>query len=139
MISLVYVSTATRPISEQELLHILDISRRNNRKLGVTGILLYSGGRFFQVLEGEEKNVLDIYQHIAKNPLHRSPLVLSQGPIQERNFGQWSMGYRHVDSAVDKEQLEGYCALLDRNMEAEEFSKKSNALVDMIYQFKEMM
>jgi hypothetical protein len=138
MISIVYVSTATRPIKEEELLRILEKSRSRNSRQGVTGLLLYSGGRFLQVLEGPEDAVRDIYHDIAENPLHRSPLILSQEHISERTFGQWSMGYRHLDSEVDKQQLEGYCALLDRDMAPEEFSNKANQLVDMIYQFKEM-
>ncbi len=139
MISLVYVSTVSRPIKEAELIHILDVARARNSRQNVSGILLYSGGRFFQVLEGDETDVLDIYHDIAENKLHRSPVILYQESIEERTFGDWSMGYRHIDSESDKNTLEGYCAVLDQDISREEFNDKANMLVDMIYQFKSLM
>ncbi|MBF0257014.1 MAG: BLUF domain-containing protein [Gammaproteobacteria bacterium] len=139
LIRLVYVSTSTRPIVESELIHILEVARKRNSRQAVTGILLYSGGRFFQVLEGEEADVMDIYHDIAGNPKHRAPIILTQEEISERAFGDWSMAYRHVDSEVDKKSLDGYCEFLDRDMPREEFSKVANNIIDLIYQFRDTL
>ena len=50
MYQIVYVSTATREYGKDELERILAVSRRNNSADGVTGMLCYHGGTFFQML-----------------------------------------------------------------------------------------
>ena len=50
---IMYISTTTRKLSDEE---VNDIGRRssvNNAKVGVTGILLSAHEFFFQILEGE--------------------------------------------------------------------------------------
>ena len=54
MYQLVYVSTASRAMSDADLNEILDVSRRKNRERDVTGVLLYLDRGFLQVLEGPE-------------------------------------------------------------------------------------
>ena len=50
MYQIVYVSTATREYDRDELERILAVSRKNNSLDGVTGMLCYHGGTFFQML-----------------------------------------------------------------------------------------
>ena len=51
MYQIVYVSTATREYDRDELERILAVSRKNNSLDGVTGMLCYHGGTFFQMLD----------------------------------------------------------------------------------------
>ena len=51
---LVYVSQATRELYEADLARLLERIRPNNSAAGVTGMLLYDGGAFMQVIEGNE-------------------------------------------------------------------------------------
>lgn len=46
LISLVCVSSAVRPLRDEEIVDILRVSRRNNEKLDITGMLLYKAGNF---------------------------------------------------------------------------------------------
>ncbi len=57
MFFLVYVSSATRPFSGEDLRALLETCRKDNAELGVTGMLLYKDGNFMQVLEGDEDAV----------------------------------------------------------------------------------
>jgi uncharacterized Fe-S cluster-containing radical SAM superfamily protein len=41
---LLHVSGATRAMSAEQIREILEVSRRNNAKLGVTGMLLHADG-----------------------------------------------------------------------------------------------
>ena len=52
LVAAVYVSSATRHLSEDENIGILRSAREHNEKSGVTGMLLYRDGNFMQVLEG---------------------------------------------------------------------------------------
>lgn len=50
-----YVSTAKKSLSETEIRQILNDSENNNNKQNITGLLLYSEGNFFQIIEGDQK------------------------------------------------------------------------------------
>jgi len=56
--SLVYVSSAVTFFSSAELVTLLEKSRANNTRLGISGLLLYKDGNTMQLLEGERDIVL---------------------------------------------------------------------------------
>ena len=60
MIHLIYVSSATREMTEEDLIFLLEQSRNRNLRQHVTGMLLFVGGNFIQVLEGDDKDVEEI-------------------------------------------------------------------------------
>ena len=107
MISIAYVSVATKPLSEDDVVAILVQSRMNNVRLGLTGALLCHGQRFIQILEGEEQQVLTKYRTISVNPRHRNVHLLSQEPIEKRQFPQWTMGFQPLSGEAMKE-LDGF-------------------------------
>ena len=96
--TLVYKSTALVELDRYELNPLLHQARARNKRLKITGLLLYANKRFLQVLEGEEKNVLSLYSEIQQDPRHTKLEVLMQNPIDKRMFPDWSMGYRKIDS-----------------------------------------
>ena len=57
MISITYVSSAVFKFNEATLLDLVDQCQRNNLRLGVTGILVYSDGNFMQVIEGADLSI----------------------------------------------------------------------------------
>jgi hypothetical protein len=66
LIEMIYVSTATHALVDQELRQILDSSVRNNSPHHITGMLLYSAGSFMQALEGAEADVDESMARIEK-------------------------------------------------------------------------
>ena len=84
----------------------MEQSRQNNGQVDITGILLFDSGAFFQVLEGEESLVEALYKKIEADPRHSRVTKLIAEPIEERAFGQWSMGYPKV-SKKDLENIPG--------------------------------
>lgn len=96
MLSLVYLSSATRLFSDAELDDILAVSRRNNARDGITGLLVYRDGDILQVLEGPEDAVRRTYARIAADPRHTRILVLDESRVDERAFADWAMGLRRV-------------------------------------------
>jgi hypothetical protein len=90
---IVYISTArTRP-DEAMLESILSTSRRNNRRDGLTGLLLVGGRRFLQVLEGPQESCRAAYDRIRFDDRHFALVELSRKPVTERAFGAWDMGF----------------------------------------------
>lgn len=92
---LIYVSDLTTP-DEGQLGPILESAVRHNREDGITGMLLYSGGNFLQVLEGEKAQVRATYERICADPRHRNITLLTEEDVAERQFANWSMGYRQL-------------------------------------------
>lgn len=89
---IVYCSQAARPeLALQSLAEILAVSDRNNRRDGLTGVLLISRGRFFQVLEGAAQDLDRTMNRIRLDPRHHDVDVVSRRPVRTRRFGQWAM------------------------------------------------
>jgi hypothetical protein len=90
---LVYVSSATSEMSSPALELLLRKARMNNSNRGITGVLLYSGGNFMQVLEGPRDAVMDTYHRICLSKLHSGVTELTGEPVPCRQFAGWSMAY----------------------------------------------
>lgn len=136
MIHLAYVSSATREMSEEDLLFLLEQSRNRNKRQNVTGMLLYAGGNFFQVLEGNKKDVEEIYQAICQDDRNKGNILVIKESISERVFPDWWMGFRHL-TVKDKASVEGYTDFLDRKVEPEEFATRPDRILRLLYRFKE--
>jgi hypothetical protein len=75
------------------LADLLRQARRNNERAGLTGMLLYTQGSFFQVLEGAPEAVDRVFGTIAADPRHMGAVTIIRERIARRAFGEWSMGY----------------------------------------------
>lgn len=96
LLSVLYTSNARTPFGDDELRELLAQSRESNARRDLTGMLLYRGGRFVQVLEGPEQTVRDLVATIAADPRHSDMRVLIEQPIGRREFSDWTMGYQPI-------------------------------------------
>lgn len=101
LISLVYSSTAAAPLDDAALAGLLRTCREANGATEVTGMLLYRGGRFVQVLEGPESVVRDLLERIRADARHTGLRVLFEEPLEARNFAEWSMGFEPIAMPVE--------------------------------------
>lgn len=62
-----------------------------NRRSDVTGILLFNGHHFFQLLEGPEEQVKEIYCCICNEPRHHNIVELMCDYAPARRFGKVGM------------------------------------------------
>ena len=113
MFFLVYVSAAVTWFSAAELHSLLAAARANNQRAGITGMLLYKDGNFMQVLEGEEAAVRALQARIACDLRHRGMVVIASGPLQQRQFPDWTMGFADLSLVADSPLPEGYSEFLD--------------------------
>lgn len=104
--TLVYVSDATIAVNDAVLKEILDVSRANNAKLSITGMLLYHKDTFFQALEGDEQEVNKLYEKIKKDKRHERVVTMFTQKSTRRIFNEWSMGHAAI-SADELESVEG--------------------------------
>lgn len=94
MEQLLYISTSrSEGPSLVEIESILSASRRNNRRDGLSGLLIVGGRRFLQVLEGPAEQLADAYARIKRDPRHFAIVELSRRTVERASFPDWYMGY----------------------------------------------
>jgi uncharacterized membrane protein (DUF373 family) len=106
MIRLTYASTAIKDFSPENLLALLKTCRINNGAKNITGILLYSNGTFFQVLEGDEAAIDETFESIKKDKRHKDVTLIEKLPITDRALPYWSMGFEKLEGK-ELSEMEG--------------------------------
>jgi hypothetical protein len=97
MIRLLYSSQATQDITEQDVADILEKSQVNNHDADITGVMIYGGELFMQVLEGPELAVLKKYVTICEDARNNLNKIIYITYTDKRIFGEWSMGKIQCD------------------------------------------
>jgi hypothetical protein len=104
---IIYFSESTLDPSEREariaLLRKVALSR--NRRLHLTGALVYDNHWFAQALEGELQHVEEIFERISRDKRHTNIRVASKTIVSERLFGNWAMGF--AERSLENERLFG--------------------------------
>jgi len=100
---LIYISQATRKMSNQDLVEIHTKAQNNNAKVDVTGSLFYNGGWFLQILEGPIETLSKLYNKIEEDTRHKNSRVLYNEPAKFRTFTRWTMNMTNLeDRQADK-------------------------------------
>ena len=97
----IYASAAKRNFETAELMALLQAARKHNDEAGLTGMLLYTEGSFFQVLEGVPEAVEALYSRIELDTRHKQVTRIVTEAIPSRSFADWTMGF----SQVSREEL----------------------------------
>lgn len=92
LVRCLYASRIPKTQSAATLNNILESSRKNNTKHGITGVLVATSDSFIQVLEGGRAQVCETYNHIAQDKRHTDVTILAFEEISQRSFEGWSMG-----------------------------------------------
>lgn len=107
MYYLIYSSQTRYPWDAEALKELLQVSVKNNKSAGITGMLIYLKNTFIQLLEGEYKAVNNLYEKITRDPRHERAVILLEGQIETRNFKDWYMGFKTLEPE-EFESLSGY-------------------------------
>ena len=98
MICMVYISSAKLGVSEREIAGIVNAAKVKNEHAGITGILLYNNGNFMQLIEGDVENVESLFDIIKQDRRHSEVTLLLKENITHRNFDEWRMAFKNIDS-----------------------------------------
>ncbi|GGY33023.1 hypothetical protein GCM10011297_02460 [Bacterioplanes sanyensis] len=108
LIELLYVSRSRQRFDDLALTELLRVARRNNQSTGITGLLLYDGrGTFIQALEGDDDQVMPLFNLITTDARHDHVHVLGRQRIQQRSFPEWQMGFFPLSPELIA-KVEGY-------------------------------
>ncbi len=93
MFELIYTSSALSGTTSSAARNIAEQSQINNALSDISGVLVFNGTHFTQVLEGHESAVRRLFNLIVQDDRHSDVEVLAQGAIPGRSFSGWSMAY----------------------------------------------
>jgi len=99
----VYISTAL-DLSRDQVDAILATCARKNGDEGITGLLLYNGRNFLQLLEGNRAALDTLMSSIEDDPRHAGVVMMHKGDAEERVCPDWAMKRIAISEAIEARQ-----------------------------------
>lgn len=94
-----YISNQTVNFSDDDLKFLMKYAREKNKRLELTGLLLYDKGTFLQILEGPEESIDSMISDISSDSRHENmDIVFRNDKLYEREFANWRMGLQILGS-----------------------------------------
>jgi hypothetical protein len=103
-----YLSTASENLKQEEIKDLLDRWKKKNNSKNMKGILLYSEGNFFQVLEGEKTNVIELLEVIKKDDRHHSVIQILGKEIDQTGYDGYDADFVTDKNKYNPESMERY-------------------------------
>lgn len=85
------MSRASSSLAPDEIFKIIETSANNNLRDDLTGFLIFSNNRFFQVVEGSEESIGSLMSRLGRDKRHSDIEILSRIEVEERSFPNWRM------------------------------------------------
>jgi len=136
MIHLIYISSATNQPTNKDLVELLGQSRDRNKRQNITGLLLYNKGIYMQILEGELKDVHEIFNSIQNDSRNTGVSKLLEEGIIQRDFPDWSMGFKNLVS-YSPEDIPGFVGIFNGRLDKDLVIKHKSDAVNLILNFSE--
>ena len=89
--SLTYTSLARLDLTAVDLEAIHRSARESNALEGITGLLIFNGTHFLQIVEGAEPAIEDLMGRLRHDPRHSSIEIRDEREVDSRSFPDWSM------------------------------------------------
>ena len=100
-----YVSTANIYPHSLEIHELFRQTEHTNNDLGISGMLVYSDGHFFQILEGDKEDVLNVYSKIIKDNRHYDIIKILDAPCSHRFFYRFNIPYKAINEDNSHKEL----------------------------------
>lgn len=92
LVRCLYASRPAKPMTLALTHEILQQSRVNNPRRGITGLLCFTSDVFVQVIEGGRVEICKLFNAIVRDERNEDVCLLVYEEIKERHFGSWTMG-----------------------------------------------
>lgn len=97
--SVTYTSLARLDLQTSDLEDIHRTARELNALDGVTGLLVFNGTHFLQIIEGSESAIDELVERLRKDRRHTGFEIRDQRKIEKRSFPDWSMELVRVNAS----------------------------------------
>jgi len=125
--TLCYVSKALSNLNQSTVEEIFETTQRNNREKNIHGILMYGMGDFFQVLEGDEKVIEELFEeHIKLDPRHSDIFEIIRRYTEKPIFSEYSSLFTIVRTTKQLEDIKTYLSFNKVNTTSNKLSRLLN-------------
>ena len=90
---LAFASDAAAGLRAADTSALIVALRDRHARDGITGVLLYSGDSFLQLVEGSESATAECWRALLADGRHRNPVVLHDTTSPTSWFVDWRAGY----------------------------------------------
>jgi hypothetical protein len=104
--TLTYTSRARLDLRDEDLAAIHQSARHLNALDGISGLLLFDGSRFLQIVEGAEDAVDNLVERLRMDPRHSAFELRDERHVDRRSFPDWSMELVRVSPGFGKARQE---------------------------------
>ena len=96
--SLTYTSLASLDLGAEDVDAIHRTARELNSIDGITGLLVFNGTHFLQIIEGAEPAIDDLLARLRRDPRHSGLEGHDERMVEARSFPDWSMELVRVNA-----------------------------------------
>jgi len=96
LVQTIYASEACSDFHEHDIPSLLKQIRPANAKSQVTGMLVYAGRSFLQLLEGPAVSVDALFARVVFDPRHTQVTRLTREMSSARQFPDWTMDFLSI-------------------------------------------
>lgn len=89
--SLTYTSLAALDLDAGDLEAIHRTAREVNALEGITGLLVFNGTHFLQIVEGAPQAIDELVERLRRDRRHSAFEVRDEREVHQRSFGSWAM------------------------------------------------
>ncbi|GAA3888519.1 hypothetical protein GCM10022276_04580 [Sphingomonas limnosediminicola] len=100
--SLTYTSLARAGLKRSDIEAIHRSARELNALDGLTGLLIFNGTHFLQIVEGTRSAIDALMVRLRQDPRHTGLEIRDERRIAERCFPGWAMELAHVEGGFFK-------------------------------------
>jgi hypothetical protein len=97
--SVTYTSLARLDLQASDLEDIHRVARDRNALDGITGLLVFNGTHFLQIIEGSENAIDDLVVRLRSDRRHTGFEIRDQRKVDFRSFPDWSMELVRVNAS----------------------------------------
>ena len=106
--AIVYLSSASDELEIAEISKILSFTEESNNNHDITGLLLFSDGNFFQIIEGEKNSMLKLFETIKRDDRHRNIQQIFGEEINKGAYDLYATNFISDEVKYDTDQFEHY-------------------------------
>ena len=103
-----YTSLARLDLTAGDLIQIHETAKRLNALDGISGLLIFNGTRFLQIIEGDEAAIDDLVERLRRDDRHSGVEIRDCRYVEHRAFSDWAMELVQVNAGylAAKEEIE---------------------------------
>jgi hypothetical protein len=85
-------SVPSTPLSTTNFDRLVGSSRLNNVRDHISGMLLFTGGHFLSIIEGDERDLCDLWLRLERDSRHCKLVRIGEDPCGNRLHPAWVSG-----------------------------------------------